>query len=262
MSRLKKLNNNKNNRMVYERTREEHEPAKNPGLIYFFIIFLLGGFGYLIFFSGALKTKNIDVIGYSHPDIIREVVRNHQENSIFGDNILFFDSARLADVIKGDSGVRSVKVERALPNTLKIIIEESTGAVVWNTAGESFVIDERGYVIEKNNIEGLPQVFDNANIATALGERVASPTFINYIIDLYQNFEPVTGHKIAQIIILDIFSDVHVKSNSGWTVYLDSSKDPVSQLENLNKVLRAAQESGRKTIEYIDMRLDNKVYYK
>ena len=261
MSRLKKLNNQRST-VVYERTKDEKEPKRRPALIYIFILILMCGLAYLLFFSGALEIKNTEIQGYSKPEIIGEIADNYRQSTFMGNNILFINIRGLEKRILDSSRVKTVNITRGLPNTLKINIEESTGAIVWNTVGENFIIDDRGYVIEENNNINLPAVVDNANIEIGLGERVASPTFIKYIIDMWSNFELVTGHRIESIIILDIFSDVHVKSKSGWTVYFDSTKDPISQLENLSKVLRAAEESGRKQIEYIDMRLQDKVFYK
>lgn len=262
MSRLETIHKNKNSRMVHERTKEEKVPTGRGKLFPILGVLLLVGFVYLIIFSGVFRIKTVEVLGYSNPDLIQEIVAANTGSGLTANNILFIDKSDLAEVIKGDSGVRSVKIKRLLPDKIKIEVDESNGSIVWNAAGESFVIDDRGYVIEKYNNKDLPQVYDNANISISLGERVASPTFIKFIIDVSDNFEPVTGVKPDRIIIFDILSDVHIKSRAGWTVYLDATRDPVSQLENLTKVLREAKEEGHTKLQYIDMRLDNKVYYK
>jgi cell division septal protein FtsQ len=262
MSRLNNLKNRENHRVVHTRTRDEREPSRHRGLVLFTATLLIGGLVYLIFFSGLLDIKSTEISGYGNPAIIGEIIESHRAASPLNNNILFFNNNDLVDAIKGDSGVQSVVIKKVLPNTLRVDIVQSKSAIVWNTAGESFILDDRGYVIEKNNIENLPVVFDNENIAANLGERVASPTLIKYITDMWVNFDPVTGHEIDRIIILDIFSDIHVQSKSGWTAYFDSSKDPVSQLENLNKILRTVEKDSGKKLEYIDMRLDSRVYYK
>ncbi|MBW6431775.1 cell division protein FtsQ/DivIB, partial [Patescibacteria group bacterium] len=155
-----------------------------------------------------------------------------------------------------------ISILKLYPNSLKIEIEESTPVVIWSSKGENYEIDERGYVIGKNSDKNLPVINDLLNIEPNLGERVASPTFINYIINLGENFEPITGAKIDKIYIYDILSDVRVKSTDSWTAYFNSSKDPISQLENLNKVITEATGPGSKRLEYIDMRLETRIFYK
>ncbi|MDD3481266.1 MAG: FtsQ-type POTRA domain-containing protein, partial [Patescibacteria group bacterium] len=189
--------------------------------------------------------------------------RGYKERGILNDNIFFFQGGELEKVIKEDSGVRSVVVKKRYPATIEIVVEEATPVIIWNTAGESFQVDERGYVIGGDNKEeNLPEVYDSLNIETGLGERVASPTIIKYILDVSANFETIVGQKFEKIIIYDIFSDIRIKSDSTWTVYLDSSRDPTSELENLVRVLNEAKEEGDTSLTYIDMRLPDKVFYK
>ena len=131
-----------------------------------------------------------------------------------------------------------------------------------DTEGESFEIDDRGYVVGKNEKNNLPKVYDLLNIRVSLGERVASPTFVNYIIRLSDNFEKITGVGIEKIIIYDILSDVRVKSKSSWTAYFNASKDPISQLENLTRVISEVSGKSKKSVNYVDMRLETRIFYK
>lgn len=261
MSRLSNINKS-DKRLVYERTRVDKEPFRYGGLVIFAVLVLMGALGYLIFFSGSLDIKNVAIEGYSKPEDLQKIAQDFRDKEFLGNNILFIRSGALEERLQEDSRIVAAKVVRDWPNNIKIIITESKGALLWETKGEQFLIDERGYVIDKNINYSFPLVFDNSNIEVSPGERVASPTFIKYIKDLSQNFELVTGQAIEKIIIFDIFSEVHVKSKSTWTVYLDTTKDPQAQLENLNKVLQTAAGSGHKNLQYIDMRLQDRIFYK
>jgi cell division septal protein FtsQ len=264
MKRIERLKSkgSLNSAVVHERTKQEREEKSRFRLAPFFILILFGGLTYLLLFSGAFEVKNVKVVGYSNPALIEEIVESHTSGAFLKNNIFFFDKDKLIDAIKGDSGIRGINISKIYPNSLKIEIEESTPVVIWNSKGENYEIDERGYVIGKNSDKEIPVVNDLLNIEPSLGERVASPTFINYIIKLDENFEPITGAKIDKIYIYDILSDVRVKSVDSWTAYFNSSKDPVSQLENLNKVITEATETGSKRLEYIDMRLETRIFYK
>jgi cell division septal protein FtsQ len=256
-----KINRTKKSAVVHERTRQEKEEKLKYRFAPFFIFILFSGLVYLLFFSLAFDIKEIKVDGYSNPDLVEEIVEDYFGNHYLKKNIILFKSDGVIKAIKEDSGVRSVKVKKVYPKTLVFEIKESRPVILWNTKGENFEIDDRGYVVGNNkNDDNLPIVYDLLNLDLQLGERVASPTFINYIIKLDQNFELVTGSKIEKILIYDILSDVRVKSDSSWSAYFNASKDPVTQLENLNKVLTEA--AGSRRLDYIDMRLETRIFYK
>lgn len=264
MKRIERLKNrgSLNSAVVHERTKQEREEKTRFRFAPLLILILFGGLTYLLVFSAAFEIKDVEVVGYSNPTLIEEIVESHTSGGFLKNNIFFFDNDKLIDAIKGDSGVRGINISKIYSNSLKIEIEESTPVVIWSSKGENYEIDERGYVIGKNSDKTLPVINDLLNIEPTLGERVASPTFINYIIKLGENFEPITGAKIDKIYIYDILSDVRVKSTDSWMAYFNSSKDPISQLENLNKVITEATESGSKRLEYIDMRLETRIFYK
>lgn len=262
MNRTERLKQKNSNRVVHERTKEEKEPTFLKRLTPFVIMILFGGLIYILFLSSAFNIKDVKIEGYSNPSLIQEIVDSHTANHYHRNNLILFDKKELEGAIKGDSGVRSIKIIKVYPSTLKIEVEQSVPKLIWVTGGESYEIDDRGYVIGKKENKNLPHVYDLLNIDTGLGERVASPTFINYITNVNDNFKSITGVEINKIIIYDLLSDVRVKSKDSWTVYLNASKDPISQLENLSRILTEAKESGHKRLKYIDMRLETRIFYK
>lgn len=259
MSRVEKLRN-KNRVIVHERTREEKEPTSKAKFYIFLIIILLSTLAYLVFFSGIFNLNNINVEGYQNPERIEDLVKEVANDSLIPNNILFINKKYIESIVIGDSRIKSINIKTILPNKLSIEVKESKPEIIWATAGEKFLVDGGGYVTGNYNNENLITVFDGSNIPISLGERVASPTFIKFINDLSDNFEMIVGSKIVKITIFDIMSDVHVLSSNDWTVYLDATKDVKTQLTNLNKVIKEAGDN--RSLEYIDMRLDTRIYYK
>lgn len=260
MSRLQNLKNKNNPTLVYSRTENETEPVRGRIYLVLFFIFI-GVLVYLIFFSTIFKISKIEVSGYRDPEMITSLVGDKQRESLINNNLLFINTTALKTAIIGDPKIEEIKIKKILPNKLQINITESTPAMIWNTAGERFLVDGRGVISGLAADEKMPEVFDGANIKSKPGERVASPTFIKFIFDIQKDFEPTTGAKISKITIFDLINDVHVMSSANWTVYLDASKSPEAQLKNLSKVLEEAAKSTKK-LEYVDMRLENKIFYK
>ncbi|MBW6431884.1 FtsQ-type POTRA domain-containing protein, partial [Patescibacteria group bacterium] len=143
------------NTVVHERTKQEREEKVRFRFAPFLILILFGGLTYLLLFSSAFEISDVEVVGYSNPNLIEEIVESHTSGGFLKKNILFFDKDKLADVIKGDSGVRGISILKLYPNSLKIEIEESTPVVIWSSKGDNYEIDERGYVIGKNSDKNL-----------------------------------------------------------------------------------------------------------
>lgn len=262
MKRIEKLQKRKSpNRIINQRTKEERAPILRGKLYIFLFFLLLTSLLYLIFLSGIFSLNEVQVSGYQNSKKINEIVNEVADNSLIKNNIIFINSNYIKDIIEGDPVVKKIKIKKRLPNIIKIEIEESKPELIWISAGENFLVDGGGYVIDRTDEINYNSVYDGSNIEVSLGERVASPTFIKFINNVNDNFETVTGVKVNRITIFDVMSDVHLLSSDSWTVYLDATKDAKSQIENLNRVLIEARKNGRK-LEYIDMRLDNRIYYK
>jgi len=262
---LSRLENLKQNReatpLVYSRTEVNKEPRFKGWLAIFIVISLFTLLIYIVFFSHLFDIKYVEVVGYQNPEKIKEAVWEQSGEGRLKNNIILFNKQTLRSTLSGDPLLADVYVRKILPNKLVVEITESRPSLIWSTKGDNYLIDERGAVLGKATTEKLPQVFDSADIVIARGDKVASPTFIKFITEVWNGFTPATATKITKISIFDLITDIHVLSSSGWTVYLDASKDPKAQLDNLTKVLTEAKKSPQK-LEYIDLRLDTKAFYK
>lgn len=263
MNRLQSLKErqNKSEQSVYTRTEQDREVRQFGWFkLILFILFTFGA-GYIVFGSDFFRIKNIDVEGYSHPDTIKGIAGEMVEKNFLSKNIFLFNLRELEETLSGDARIVEVKVERKFPNKILIVVKESSAALIWDSAGERYLIDDRGVVMNLAGDEKLPVVSDAANIKIAPGKRVASPIFIKFINKINRDFRAVAGGDISKIIILDVLTDVHVLSSQGFVVYFDSSRSAESQLTNLGRILSEAQKDGTK-LQYVDMRLDSKIYYK
>jgi cell division septal protein FtsQ len=222
---------------------------------------LFSGLIYLLFFSHLFDIKTVQVIGYQNSDKVKEAAAEQGGGGWFANNIILFNKSELKETLSGDPLAADIYIKKVFPNKLVVEIVESRPSMIWVTKGERFLVDERGAVLGKAGNEKLPVIYDSADIGVARGDKVASPIFIKFITGIWDGFEPATQTKINKIILFDLITDVRVVSSAGWTVYLDASKDPKAQLDNLTKVLKEAQKSVKK-LEYIDLRLDARAFYK
>jgi len=262
LSRLEKLRQNRSEQpLVYSRTEKVKEPHYRGWAALTIIGLLIGGLIYILFFSGFFNIKNVVVEGYDNPEKIKEIVAEQGGGGRLANNIFLYNKNNLAETLTGSPLISEIQIRKILPNKIIIQIYQSKPALIWSTAGDKYLIDERGVVMGKHNDEKLPEVYDSADIKVEKGEKVASPTFINFIRVITDGFTPATSTRISKILIFDLITDIHVLTSDGWTVYLDASKDPSTELNNLTKVLTEAKKSSKK-LEYIDLRQSKRAFYK
>lgn len=259
MSRLDKIKSK--DRLVYTKTEREKPERNHNWFKLMLVFFATGGIIYFMFFSGFFDIRNIEVEGYSYPETIKEETEIYINGGVTRRNIFIFRSRKLKEAFYGDGSIKTIEVKKVYPSKLKIKIEEFRPSIIWVSAGEKYLINEGGEVIDFASDQKLTEVTDASNIKVERGERIASPTFVKFINIIGADFETSAGTKIIKITIYDILTDVHILTADGWTVYLDASKDPDAQLKNLARVLEEVRKSGKK-IQYIDLRLDTKAYYK
>lgn len=116
---------------------------------------------------------------------------------------------------------------------------------------------------EENQRVILPLIEDKSGSEVKIKEQVLDSKAIYFIIELYEKFP----QEFPEISIKNFAtpepnsSRVHLVTEGGLEIYFESTKDLVSQLHNLKLALENKIKDLKK-IQYIDLRFDDRVYYK
>ncbi|KKR28397.1 MAG: hypothetical protein UT60_C0021G0001, partial [candidate division CPR2 bacterium GW2011_GWD2_39_7] len=132
----------------------------------------------------------------------------------------------------------------------------------WQAMGEKYVVDREGVVVEMGKTkENAINVIDSNNLLLRPGDRVGTPDLMLFIEKVNSSF-PQTGYKIVEINITNEFKrELKIKTDGNFQVFFDTTRDPLSQIESLGRVLKEVKKENR-TIEYIDLRVENRIFYK
>jgi allophanate hydrolase subunit 1 len=125
------------------------------------------------------------------------------------------------------------------------------------------LVDENGYAWAnyEDKYASLPLITDTKNVPVQLGTKIVPTAFVEFVRDIYGNFEGVTSTKIVKAEVLDIVSDLKVTSSASWYVYFDTSRTAKNELTSLVRTLEE-QKKRKKALEYVDLRIDNRIFYK
>lgn len=166
--------------------------------------------------------------------------------------------------------VRSAHVRRTLPGTLTVIIQAKEPALLLFSGGRYYFVDDQGVAYEEAQLDRLPGVVlptikNNDRAATVpAGTAVISEAFANFVRTAQAELPHVSGATPVEIRIPSLASrEVHFLLNNNWTVRFDVTRAAATQLAVLRTVLDTTLTTAEKeTLEYIDLRIPNRVYYK
>jgi len=151
-------------------------------------------------------------------------------------------------------------IERAvvtsmLPNKVSIEVEERRIATVWETRGESYLVDESGLILVRGAIVGRSvRINDSDNTERLPGDRVPSEV-LSMVWSL---------NRMAPDLDAFTYSDAHgvsVVMAQGWPVYFGTKGDPSFKLRLLEALQKDFYARGVHP-QYVDLRLDDRPAYR
>ncbi|MFA6383404.1 MAG: FtsQ-type POTRA domain-containing protein [Parcubacteria group bacterium] len=248
-------------------------------LILFVLIIFVGVTLYLLFFSPFLLVSKVNIAGTEKldPGLIKDVVdttiSGKYLNYIPANNIMLVNQGKLKKAIE-DKFIRieSAEVKKVFPEALNISIIERKSMLILCSAGACFIIDNDGVPYASANFASnelqeneLLVLNDDGNKEIKLTEPVLNPDYMQYLLDIKNklkddlNLDIDRNYHTPQL----ISGDIRVVTAEGWTIYFDSSLPIQKGIDTLKLVLNdKIDKDKRSNLEYIDLRTDNKVYYK
>lgn len=201
---------------------------------------------------------------------VRQVIEE-QLKSIPRRNIFFLQTDSLAgSITSAVPQVRTVHVVSQLPGTIKAIVQEKTPVLLLLSNGHYYLIDEHGIAYEEAQLDTLPSIVlpmiknSDAAAQVTLGVPMVSESFVNFVQTLNQKLPTVIPHKIVSISIPSLSArEVTFALENNWQIRFDVTRDPVNQLKILNQLLQGTiTPDEQKNLQYIDLRIPDRVYYK
>ena len=245
-------------------------------MLFFWILFLVGGLAYIIFFSPIFEIKEIKISG--NRVISSEEIKNSLDNQ---NNLFLAAGNKLTELLTNDfPGILSVEIGKDIfKKTIELNIIERKEAGIYckedlaspalprdrPNRGECYYIDKEGVIFEE-----APQtsgtlilaIKDFSKREIEIGKNVIEKEFMAELIDLKNYLPAQLGFKVLDFTIeSDVLKDLKVNTNEGWYILFNGSRNLKSQLEALRLALEEKIKE-RKNLEYIDVRIENRVYYK
>jgi hypothetical protein len=244
-------------------------------ILLFIFIFLIAAV-YALFFAKLLDVRTIKITvpeGVSQTDLNAAI--NKWLDAGFWkltrrNDILFFSGTRLSDQLaKQFPELDSIVVNKHLPHSLELSVSKRKPAGIWClsvAAGGCFYFDKNGVAYaEATPTVGflILNVNDSRNNLIKLGDKVASHVWVDNII-LAKELLVKIGLDTSEFDIpVDSFDEFDAKTAYGWPVIFSDQTDITRQINSLAQFLKEKlTPTQTKTLEYVDLRIQDRIYYK
>jgi len=174
-----------------------------------------------------------------------------------------------AEILETFPKIGEIKIKKN-PETVEITVEERGAIGVWcGRAGECFYFDKSGVIFEespKSTGSLILAIQDERSQLSgsdpdSLGEIVVSSDEINF----FQETKGLISRNFpfnAQLFIITEKSEFELQTSENWRVFLNKKESPQYQVSNLKYLLDEEIKNRRWELDYVDLRLGNRVYYK
>ncbi len=209
-------------------------------------------------------------------------------------NIFLFDVDAARKNLFDEFALDQVTIEKEYPNTLRIDIAQRPFRIYWYDGKKMFDVDSKGILVKEIDpalLSSLPEGYltttSPAPVHTAAPTPIpqtpqdSGPTFVKESTGIERKVgDSVLSRTIAlslskvkdalheksietrYILMNPAEVDASIVTTEGWTLHMNLFSDLPTQAKNASILLSQKIKDDRKKLDYIDVRFDNRLYYK
>ena len=243
--------------------------------------FLLAAFvavtAYALLFSLFLEIKTVEIEGNEtlETQVIARKINGMVAGKYFGiipkNNYLFLTEEKIKRMLEDEfKKIKSVEISRTFPDRLKITVTERKALIVWCSGETCHIIDEQGFAYTPVSLDS-PEVLENNLIkvedsgarAIEAGKQVVTGEYAAYLTELREKISRNLEIRNEWKTPSPMAQEIEVPAGEGWRLIFSSKISPEKSLRTLETFLsQEVGEEKRKDLEYVDLRVENKVFYK
>ena len=188
---------------------------------------------------------------------------------------LFISKKRSVDFLENNfKKIRSATISKKFPDSISINIDERKAVLVWCSGENCFLIDENGtaYNVADFNSPEISQnhllrINDMSLRDVSIGEKVISSAYEQYIISIKDALKGI-NQKISESddaysTPSNVADEIDVRTDKDTQIYFSTEFSLDSAIHTLDVVLKKEiSEDKLKSVEYIDLRSEGRVFYK
>ncbi len=175
---------------------------------------------------------------------------------------------RLTKDLISNFNLDGAEVTKSFPHTIKIKLQEKISQFIWQRDDTLYLVSSKGALnrqieasSEKTEKYLILQDFRATKPAT---DQILNENELNLINKIASAWATAFSddNSLTKIYLGDDLSQLSVQVKAGYTIKLDATKDINEQLDNLKKVLAENIITDPNSVEYIDLRFGDRIFFK
>lgn len=236
----------------------------------------------LVLLALQLRVGDISVVtakGFSLPENQQKFYQEKLEalvprHTSFGQSWLLDSDGLSRQLIKDLPEVKSIKPESKAPFSRELVVHMTfrTPEFTWTDASEKRqYVDGQGVLFAKNYVAGLTEsnlvhIEDQSGAVLDTGSSVLTRDLISFVGRLPEQLRKVLGRdnaEVERVIIPQSIREVRFKiKGDKYEVRFDSTRPLEEQVRDLRLIKNNLRQKGISPRSYIDLRVENKAFYK
>lgn len=249
------------------------------GLFYFALVIFLGLTCWVFFFSGLLQIKKINFkegISDEERSVFEKVIKEELKGSFLEfiprNNLVLINCEKIEKKLEKQSkSIKKVVVSKKFPDELILELTIREGQFIFCVQEKCFLVDNMGEAyFQLDNLEldefknSLAEIRLKGQRTIGVGERIISSEKAQIYSQLagLSEREPEFGFKNIFWLNSLAAREIEMETEAGWKIIFSTEEPIEKQLKILEKVLENEIGDKRDQLEYIDLRVKEKVFYR
>ena len=228
---------------------------------------------WFLFFTQSFAIQAVTVID-ARPQTtaaVEDIVESELLKSSWYSNIFFTPVEVIEDHIASSlPQVRTAHINRKLPSTLVVVIQEKTPALLLLSGGKYYFVDTEGIAYEEAQLDTLPGTVlptvknNDRGARVTIDTRAVDASFVQLIQSTHNTLPEYTEAEVAEIRIPSLATrEVYFLLTNNWEIRFDSTRPAEGQMKILKRIIEEIVTlEEKKTLEYIDLRIPDRIYYR
>ena len=249
---------------------KKEERAKRWKVIFFWFSFTVAFLTimWLFFFSPFFKITEIklpenDIV--TNNDIHKLIIDSAPLN--LGENIFILSKNQIKSGLAAIfPNITDISIKKEPFHGLIVNFEKRIQIGIWCNNANCYYFDKEGIVFkEAPQTEGalILKIEDFEKKGVSLGDQVLNYNQLKFIAEFNNKITENNQFKIIKFKITPSANfNLEAITDRGWSIYLDQNQDPVLEANNLFTILNEVIKNKASNLEYIDLRLPSRIFYK
>ena len=246
---------------------------------HFLAVFFLATTGYVLFYANFLDIVRVDISGLERlrEEEIRAEINAWLEGEypfrISRRNLILFDRKAFAKVLEEKfKRVERVSIKKTFPGNLRVEIEERRLLMLLCSGERCYTLNQAALAYAADNFdweelkaENLVSLRDLSGVEIGTEVRALEEDFMRFALAVGEGVWEKTGVTLSkeQQTPSRVSGDLRVLTEEGWKIFFNTEIGLEKELLMLKTVLeKEIDQEERQKLEYVDLRIEGKVFYK